>query len=222
MRKIVYVPLPFDAEIVRPSATATEVIILMHGFMESGKRALAKMTPGLPEELTKHALIVAPNGPFVIPIPPAAPGDSYRAAFSWYFYDRVTQEYKINMETAVVFLEQGLKALGVENLAKRLIGFSQGGYLAPIAATGLKNVKQVIGIAAEYLSDEILKPATFRLDGIHGELDDVVLPKEGRESFEITSQSHKLAGEFKIVAGMGHKIDAAAQAALKASLRACI
>lgn len=215
MRQIVSVPLPFDAEIMPPTGKPREVIVLLHGFMESGKRALSKMGPGLPEVVSQRALVIAPNAPFVLPIPPEKPGEPYRAGFSWYFYDRVTKEYYVDMETAVIFLSEGLRKLGVEDLPKRLIGYSQGGYLAPIAATRLRDVKQVIGISAEYLNEEIQLPAHYRLDGIHGELDEVVPIREGIESHQTTIQNHRLVGEFEKISGMGHKIDASAKAALR-------
>jgi predicted esterase len=178
---------------------AQELVLLLHGFDESGSRMIEKLKPALPVD----ALIIAPNGPFP-QVHRAETG--YRLGYSWYLYDPATQEYFIDMSVALDFLDQGLSALGVGALSKTVIGFSQGGYLAPFAAHCLTNVGKVIGIGCEYLVDEWPRGIKFEIHGIHGANDDVVTAEEARRSFDRIREL-QIKGTFQLLSESEHRID---------------
>ena len=137
-----------DYEERRPEGIPDQIILLLHGYSESGGGIFKKLEPLLPEK----ALVIAPNGPF--PIPQRTP-EGYRMGYSWYFYNPATDEYVFDMDTGIRFLRGLLEQLKLPNLPVRLIGFSQGGYLAPFVARALPQAKQVIGIGCEFLADEL-------------------------------------------------------------------
>lgn len=197
-RKTVTAPLPFDfAE--RSADEASRLILLLHGFAETGSGFLKKLAPVLPDGIT----LIAPNGPFPMPYKSE---ERTHLNYSWYFHDPATQEYEVDMQTSIQFLAHGLKELGHENSEKIVIGFSQGGYLAPIAALEMKNVKQVIGIGAEYLLDEFPShKVPFRIDGIHGKLDRRVPYAEGEASFRRLGEAG-IDGKWMSIESEGHSI----------------
>lgn len=193
-------PLPFDYEIMRPSAKAPrELILLLHGYAESGKRILEKLRDAFADDV----VVVAPNGPF--PIPFKTDG-GYSVVYTWYLYEPQAQEYFIDMRVAREHLKTGVEKLGFAHLPKRIVGFSQGGYLAPFVAHDLGGAKQVIGIGCEYLIDEWPQPIDFRIDGIHGAEDEINQIDSSRASFEKAKASSGAPGDFHVIAGTKHKV----------------
>ncbi len=199
-RLYVSAPLPFDYRI-RPAKTAEprELILLLHGFAESGQRILEKLEPLLPAE----AVVLAPDGPF--PMPHRAE-HGYIMTHSWYLYDPLTKEYFIDMQLALGFLANGIAQLKLAHLPKRIIGFSQGGYLAPFAAQKLSDVRQIIGVACEYLSDELTGALPARIDAVHGSADEVVALGDARSS-HAALLARGVTGTFFEIEGSAHRID---------------
>ncbi len=210
--------LPMDALVEKPAGEASELILLLHGFAESGERILRKLRPAIPEALRARSILIAPNGPFPMPVKTDA---GYTATFSWYFYDPSTDEYFIDMKPAVQFLASGLEALGVAHLPKRIIGFSQGGFLAPIAAARLSEVRQFVGVGCEYLVDEIPgrlpNSVPYRVDAVHGSADESVNPENASDSHERLIATG-VAGSFSMIGGATHRIDDRIRAAVTDAL----
>jgi predicted esterase len=194
------IPSAFDFQIHGDISKANEVILLLHGYHESGKRILSKLSQAFPP----HAVVLAPNGPFPLPY---RRDEKYRIGYSWYFYDPSQQEYYIDMRVPISYLQQGIQQLGLSHYPKRIIGFSQGGYLAPFLMESLGNIQHIIGIGCEYLSDEW--PAQFpipRLDAIHGDRDEVIPLSDAQKTY-LQAHKNKVSGEFYILSGVGHEID---------------
>jgi predicted esterase len=192
--------LPFDYCIRESQAgKPKELILLLHGFNQSGEHIFSKLESVLPAD----ALVLAPNAPF----PYAERKDAkYRMAYSWYFYDFETDEFIINMSTALEFLESGIKTLGYGELPLRIIGFSQGGYLAPFLGQRLSQTKHVIALHSTYLYEELGPRLEFRADNVVGADDAIVDPAGSERSFsEIFPRA--LSGEFYRVPGGVHRID---------------
>jgi len=207
-RVLISTPIPLDAAIVPPESgdAPEELILLLHGFAESGERMLRKVLPAIPESLRARAVIVAPNALFPMP---HKTDSGYIMTFSWYFYDPGSGEYYIDMKPAADFLVAGLKAHGVAHLPKRIIGFSQGGFLAPVAASALADVRQFVGLGCEYLVDEIPggpEAVRYRVDGIHGERDESVSVERARAA-HARLISAGVSGSFTELPEVGHRID---------------
>lgn len=197
-----------------------ELIVLLHGYEQIGRAILSRLGAVLPE----GARVVAPDGPFPVPRRTTAEertldpsGARYRMGNSWYFYDFASDEYVVEPDTALDCLTGLVRELGAEALPKWIIGFSQGGYLAGILAGELSDVRQVIGIGAGYLWEEVSRERgtpTFRWDGVHGEKDEYVELSSAERAHAAAVAGLGLSGRFVRVAGEGHRISAPVQAAV--------
>ncbi len=201
----VKVSLPFDSQL-RKVEGSKELILLLHGYQQSG----AKIYRDTLEALPKTATVLAPNGPF--PIPRKSDDGKIKLGYSWYFFDFAAKEFIIPMNSGIEFLVRGIHDLGFSDYIKTVIGFSQGGYMAPFLVNELSNVKQFIGIGCEFLHANY-KPAAdyatkaFRVDGIGGDNDEIVRHGSSRASHE---KFLKLGfeGRFHSLPNVGHEINA--------------
>jgi predicted esterase len=125
--------------------------------------------------------------------------------YSWYFYNFESDEYVIGMETALQFLVAGIEKLGYGSLPLRIVGFSQGGYLAPFLGEKLGQTRQVICLHSTYLEEELGAELRFRTDNIVGADDDIVDPKNSERCHQrVLKRSY--GGEFSKFA-VGHRVD---------------
>ena len=155
--------------VVRRVENPQEVFLLLHGLQERGKRIFRKLLPYLPQ----NSLVIAPNGPF--PLPRVKEGRiSY--GHSWYFYDKFEQKYFLNQDLAKFWLRDLLTIENPNNLPVTIIGFSQGGYLAPLVGKEIKETKLVIGLACEFRTTLIQEKLTFPMEAVHGEHDEIITP----------------------------------------------
>lgn len=184
--------------VVRRVDNPQEIFLLLHGLGERGKRIFRKLLPYLPT----NALIIAPNGPF--PIPRQKEG---RLDFghSWYFYDKYEQKYFINQDLAKFWLRDLLKIENPQSLPVTIIGFSQGGYLAPLAGKEIKETRLIIGLACEFRTTLIHEKPPFPLVAIHGESDEVVTANSAQAEIE-KLRSLDINVEWHSVPGAGHEI----------------
>ncbi|MGE3608736.1 MAG: alpha/beta hydrolase [Bacteriovoracaceae bacterium] len=153
--------------VIKVPENPSQIILLLHGYDERGKRIFRKLIPYLPE----NALVIAPNGPFPLPRPKE---DRLDFGFAWYFYDRFKKDYYINHDLPKNWLTQILKQKNPHHLPVTIIGFSQGGYLAPLVGLEIPETRLVIGIGCEFRSSLIESKFTFPLEGIHGKQDSII------------------------------------------------
>ncbi len=185
--------------IVRRVNYPKEVILLLHGLGERGKRIYRKLLPALPSD----ALVLAPNAPF--PVPRKDGKKDY--GYSWYFYDKVQQEYFINQNLAKFWLRDLLQIENPKALPVTIIGFSQGGYLAPVVAQEIAETKLVIGLSCEFRHHLITRRPAFRLVALHGKNDDVVTSQLALDQIE-TLNRKGIPVEFQLVEETNHEISA--------------
>ena len=154
--------------VIRQVDQPDRVILLLHGLGERGKRIFRKLLPYLPPK----ALVIAPNGPF-----PIQRNKEGRMDFghSWYFYDKFEGKYFINQDLAKYWLRDLIEIENKEKLPVTIIGFSQGGYLAPVVASEVKETELVIGIACEFRNNLVPEKCHFNMVSIHGDKDEIVL-----------------------------------------------
>jgi predicted esterase len=191
-------------------AKPSRVFLLLHGYSQDGQHIYKRLESAIlawEQSSGGQALIVAPSGTYP---QPTRGENGWRVGYSWYFYNDETDEYYIDMENAVLLLN-GIVAQATGNAAKvpvTVIGFSQGGYLAPFFAKSCPQVDHVIGIGCEFLKDEIADPIRFRLDGIHGADDEVVDGLNSRKS-HAALLARGVQGSFQLLSGEGHRISLA-------------
>ncbi|OFZ55845.1 MAG: hypothetical protein A2428_07480 [Bdellovibrionales bacterium RIFOXYC1_FULL_54_43] len=194
---------------LRAVANPSSLVLLLHGYLQSGPYLFKKLEPLIPAS----AIVLAPNAPFPVPVKlkgkpgeiPKGTESGFRLGFSWYFYDPSKDDYYIDMESSVEYLKALVRALGYEELPKILVGYSQGGYVAPFAGQAFRRVTRVLGISCQFLDEEIRGAIPFRMDAIHGLSDDWV-------DAEVAERSHRalvnrgVEGEFILLRNSGHRI----------------
>jgi len=158
------VPVSFSG-IVKGPENPKSVILLLHGLNERGRRIYRKLGRYLPED----SLILAPNAPF-----PLSTGLELGSGYAWYFYDKANQTYPIGPELSCQFLTRLLAQYNPHKLPVHIIGFSQGGYLAPQVAFQDMNVVSVTGIGCEFRRRFFHNVPAFELHSVHGEQDQVI------------------------------------------------
>ena len=209
------VPVVYESRI---NQGTTQNILLLHGFTQTGSKIKDLVLPLLGPDVSW----VAPNAPFPVPIKTET---GYVPGFSWYFYEAAKDSYYISMEPAQNYCLQLLESLGWLDSATplTLLGFSQGGYLAPFLAGAIVRnqtgsnapLKQVIGVGCRLLAEDLPSEVSFRIDGIHGSLDQVVSAKEAEESFPKVIQTGDSRGKFILVPESGHRIDGPMREAIR-------
>jgi predicted esterase len=186
--------------VVRRVENPAEVILLLHGLGERGKRIYRKLLEYLPE----NALVIAPDGPF-----PIQRNKTEKLDFghSWYFYDKQEQKYFITQDLSKFWLRDLLKIENPHKLPVTIIGFSQGGYLAPVAGKEIEETKLIIGIACEFRSTLIHEKPSFPLVQIHGTKDEIVSMKSALSENKIL-QKIGIEVDFHAVENAAHEITA--------------
>ena len=199
------------------------IYLLLHGYGENGDTVFRHMAPGLfPSD--GDALILAPNAPF--PLPPKDEKGrpvGLPVAFAWYFFDPIQEVFHIDYSCPASILKALLSHLGLHERPTTVIGFSQGGYLAPFVGKKVASVDHVIGMACRFREDKLGGNLSFRLDGIHGSEDGLVDPHNAQKSHEKLLRDRKgggVEGQFYLLEGEGHAMRGSkAMACLKNLLR---
>jgi predicted esterase len=187
----------FDG-VERAVANPEQVILLLHGLHERGLRIYRKLARYLPE----NALILSPNAPF--PLPREKEGRT-EYGFCWYFYDRESKSYFLNQSLAVSWLTEFFKSKNVSHLPLTIIGFSQGGYLAPMLGLALPSTRLVFGLGCEFRDNLVSEKITFPLIGLHGENDTIVNVSHSRADAE-KLQAKNLPVSWEMIPETGHEI----------------
>lgn len=172
------------------------VILLLHGYGEKAQKIFKRLIEYLP----KDSLVIAPNGPFPLPVKTE---DGYKLSFAWYFFDPIKDKFFIDYELPSELLKNFYQQLDLPNLPLTIIGYSQGGYLSPLVGAKIPQTNHVIGINCRFRYDKLENGINFKLDGIHGKLDEVVDPNRAKESFEILKK-RGIKGNFYFIENEGH------------------
>jgi predicted esterase len=184
--------------VIRLPEAPTQVILLLHGLGERGRRIFRKLLASLPED----ALIIAPNAPFPLP---QVKDQRISYGFSWYFYDKFERKYFLNQDLARSWLKTLLQAKNPGKLPLTIIGFSQGGYLAPLLGTDLPETDLVIGLGCEFRHHLIEPPLRFHLESVHGIEDKTIPPQDALQEINLLQQKGISIG-WHSVAETAHEI----------------
>lgn len=157
------------------------ITLLLHGYNERGLRIYRKLKRFLP----KDTHIIAPNAPF--PMPRSKP-DRLDFGYAWNFYNDHKGVYHTDEKVIVSMVISLLKQRNPDQLPVTVIGFSQGGFLAPLLGYKEPNIKHVIGIGCIYRERFFAKSPSFTLDAIHGAADTIVQPESALKEIETLKQ----------------------------------
>jgi predicted esterase len=193
------------------------VILLLHGFAERARRILKVLGPSLPQD----SCLLAPNAPFPLPkkIFPENGNPYYQIGFAWYFFDDIKEEFYIDYSYPAHWLTKLLAHLELNHRPLIIIGYSQGGYLAPFVALENPQTIGVIGINCRFRHDMLSpSPPSYPLYALHSVKDDKVCPKRAKSSFnELVTRGYR--GEFLEVNSTGHDIDKSMLDELKQTMK---
>lgn len=193
--------LPMSYRHWQPSGMQ-HLAIFLHGYADHGGSFLRRLFPkGWPTELDNVALL-APNGLFPVPVKTE---EGWREAYSWYFFDEAKMRMLISPDFAVIGIKTLLEKYGLEDTPKTIIGFSQGGFLAPYLAKHLQHVSEIIAVGSGFRPDyyDVLSAKQIRLTAIHGDQDEVfqvsAAEKAHRKILDLGFE-----GEFLTIPGVRH------------------
>jgi predicted esterase len=190
----------FDLSFIENRPTRPKLLILLlHGLNERGLRIYRKLINYLPTD----AHVIAPNGPYPLPRPKAEKLDFGHA---WYFYDKNKDSYPFDQKLALSLLISLLENRNEQQLPVTIIGFSQGGYLAPLLGHEIKNTTAVIGIGCEFRSHFFMEKPSFRLISIHGENDEII-PASMARAANAELQKKGIAVDWHSIDQAGHEIN---------------
>jgi len=177
---------------------AKETILLLHGYGEKAETIFRKLSSVLPSDVK----IICPNGPFPMP---KKTDEGFKMSYAWYFFDPIREQFFIDYDLPATLLQKFIKTQDLDQLPLTIIGYSQGGYLAPFVGQKLSNTTHVIGINCRFRYDMMNSEINFRLDAIHGAADNLVDPVKAHKSFNIL-KNKGIKGEFHIIEGEGHTL----------------
>lgn len=196
----------------RPVMHPRSIILLLHGLNERGRRIYRKLVKYLPDD----AHILAPNAPLPLP---RLRSDQLHDGYAWYVYDRRTETYEVDQTIALKLLGQLLSEKNPHSLPVTVIGFSQGGYLAPLLGMENPSIKTVIGLGCEFRDHFFQGPLTFSLHGLHGENDTIIFAQSSREMATLL-QRKSLEVSWELIPETGHEISPPMGEAIKRILDA--
>lgn len=184
---------------VKTKGVPKRIFLCLHGYLLDG----AYMVKEFSDMLGDDCLIISPNGPYLVPV---KKGEEYFPKYSWYFFDPIKKNYYINYDPAADFLGQVLRHFNTHDLPVSILGYSQGGYLAPRVANYDKNIDQVISLASVYRPDRFEIEPHVEYNQINSKSDLVVDYKDAQEeSLEMLKKTKKYC--LTLIEASGHRID---------------
>lgn len=196
-REMIKTEIPIDYILTSPEGPK-EIFLLLHGFVQEA----TDLYDVIKEFLPKDAIVVAPNGLF--PIPKVnKKTKKLELKFTWMFYNRETQKQYFDYDVPVQGLCSLMRSLNLPNLPLTVIGFSQGGYVAPFFLEKYSGqIKQLIGIGAVIKNDLLKKTISYKVNLLHGKFDNIVELDNAKKSLSPITD-----GEFHILDNTGHRLN---------------
>ncbi len=176
------------------------LIVLLHGYQDRAESVLKRL--GWQTD-PPSVRVLAINAPF--PAPKWTPS-GFVEAYSWYFRDTDRKLTLVPPSMSARAVVELMAHLGLAETPKVLVGFSQGGYLAPFIASQAKAVRAIVAMGSSFPSDSYKGVHPLPVYALHGAIDEIVpIEKAKREHSEILSKG--FTGEFRVIDGLTHKVD---------------
>lgn len=176
------------------------IYLLLHGYSLDGSFMFHKISQKLPDD----SLIIAPNGPFLVPIK-SKDKDEFLARYAWYFFDPFKKNFYINYLPGANYLKNILQHYNPQSAPVTIIGYSQGGYIAPKVAELDSSIDKVIGLACVFRHKKFQYQSSVIYHQIHGDNDSIVNCSGAHEEF-IFLKNKGNTGKFVTLPTIGHKL----------------
>jgi predicted esterase len=148
---------------------AHEILILLHGYKENGRRMLIDFE----SKITNTCSVYAPNG--FIPIP-KQDFTTTRFGYAWFFQSIKSDTGIIPLKWAAETLSNWIKLINPKKLPVKLIGFSQGGILAMQMINSIDELVEVSTYGVHPLLEPInfKKAQNIKINCYHGRHDEII------------------------------------------------
>jgi len=196
----VHLPMNY-VHLVSPDQQGEKPLVLfLHGYTDSANSLLRRALKGsiLPYN------VLAPNGPFPLPV---YSEKGFKEAYAWYFWEYATDKMLIHPRVAVGMLKKLIFDLGYQKSPKVIVGFSQGGFLAPYLLPEVENVKALIAVGSAFRVQDYPEKVLHPIVAIHGGKDKVISIERARESLLELAQKKGVTYEFHPFEHLDHTID---------------
>ncbi len=175
-------------------------LLVLHGFSDRGDAARKRM---LGTDTVKGFHVLTPNALFPYPI---KANHHYKEAYAWYFRDPNSGLQIIAPELAAECLLKLVEQLQLQSLSWTILGFSQGGFLAPYLVRLGLNANTIISVGASYRRDAYLGLPSIEVHAIHGELDTDVDFTQAKQAF-LEIQDLGYGRDFHALSGVAHTLN---------------
>jgi predicted esterase len=188
------------------------VFLLLHGYSEKGEKMMKRIGKRIQkwaETKSLSVLILAPNG--LYPMPKSFPlgsrptSEDLLMGFAWYFYDQTKDEFLIDYKVPASTLKSLLEELNPQKKPTTIIGYSQGGYLAPFVGLEYEATHQVIGLNCSFRDELFSETPNFQLDQIQGKKDTIIDTTLCHSRFMRLKQRNT-QGDFYWIADDDHRL----------------
>ena len=178
---------------------SSNVLLILHGYGQNSQIIKESLSDILMEN-DYH--IIIPNGPFPIP---KVRDENVLYRFAWYFFNRFEKNYFIDFSVPKNLLKTLLNKIA-PNKNITVIGYSQGGYLAPFVGEVEKSIEKVIGINCKFRDDMIDDNLNFELHHIHDKNDQIVEYEPALESFKRMESKLSTKSTHHSINSKGHAL----------------
>ena len=144
------------------------VLLILHGYGENAEIIENSFKDLVKDNHDYH--IIIPNGPFPIP---KVRNDNVLYRFAWYFFNKYESRYFIDFDIPRNILKNLLLNIAPSKDVT-ILGYSQGGYLAPFVGDCIKLTKTIIGINCKFRDDMLPEKLDFNIYHIHNRQDPIV------------------------------------------------
>ncbi len=189
-----------------------QIFLLLHGYSESGDKMMKRVGRRLEkwaQSLDKKILILAPNG--LYPMPKSFPlgsretGEDLLQGFAWYFYDQTKDEFLIDYKVPAQSLSNLLIDFNPGHKPVTIIGYSQGGDLAPFIGLEHTDTERVIGLNCSYRVELFESMPDFQLDQIQAQ-DDTIIDTKLCHARYLKLKEKGISGEFYWIPDNDHRL----------------
>jgi predicted esterase len=185
---------------VKPSK---KTVLLLHGYQDSASALLKRAFTEDPEEFDFN--ILAPNGLYPVPVKADV---GFREAYAWYFVDGARKFVLVAPEIAQENLYRLIGHLNLLDHQFVIVGFSQGGILAPFVAKKLETVSGIVGVGTMFFSEYYKGlDSSLPVDSIHGIDDDVITLQTSQTGYDELKKAESRPGSFYSIKGLKHTLD---------------
>ena len=190
------------------------LVIILHGYQDHAVSMLRRL--GWLEKEPSFS-VLAVNAPFPVPVLTKA---GFMEAYSWYFRDSTRGFTVCSPEDSAQRLAFLIRDLNLDATPTILLGFSQGGYLAPLLAAQLPNTPGIIGLGCGYPLEAYMPLNKISVFGIHGAKDErVALDKSHNAHAELLKAGFK--GRFAVIPDLDHRVDIQMEPLIQTFVQEC-